>query len=91
MTDGRTGDLRFPATGDYSPSPSVKLTVVGGLIAGSRDPGLYPVAQGGGSFAGKLVSNRELAVGSVVEAAEVPPRDPPVTFNGHPYSYMEQR
>lgn len=86
-----TDRLRFSATGDYSPSPSVKLTVPGALIAGSRDAGLYPVAYGDGSFVGNLVSDRELAVVSVVEAAEVPPCDPPVTFNGYPYRYMEQR
>lgn len=84
-------DLRFAATADYRPSPPVRLTVTGGLLAGSRDAGLYPVADSAGSPVGNLVAGRELAAGAVVEAAEVPPRDPPVTFNGHRYHYMEQR
>lgn len=87
-------EVRFPKTGDFSPSPSIRLTVTGGRIAGDRDAGLYPVADACGAAVGNLVSDRKLVVGEVVEAAEVPPRpdprDPPVAFNGHPYHYMRQ-
>jgi hypothetical protein len=92
MTEGGEVDFRFAATGDYSPRPPVRLSVTGGLISGDRYAGfLYPVADGAGECVGNLVAGRELGIGEVVEAAEVPPRDPPVTFNGHPYHFMEQR
>jgi hypothetical protein len=92
MTEASVDVFRFAATGDYSPSPPVRLTITDGLIVGDRYAGfLYPVVDGAGEPVGNLVACRKLAIGEVVEAAEVPPRDPPVTFNGHPYRYMEQR
>jgi hypothetical protein len=84
-------DFTFAATGDYSPTPSVRLTVIGACITGSRHAGfLYPVADGAGRPLGNCVADRELPAGTVVEAAEVPPRNPPVTFNGVRYHYMQQ-
>lgn len=67
------------------------LTIIGRYIAGDRYAGfLYPVADGAGAPQGCLVAVRELSVGQVVQAAQVPPRDPPVMFNGHPYHFIEQ-
>jgi hypothetical protein len=43
------GEFRLPQTGDFSPSPSIRLTVTGGRIAGDRDAGLYPGADAGGA------------------------------------------
>lgn len=84
-------DLTFAATGDYSPTPTARLTVTGACITGSRHAGyLYPVADSAGQPVGNCVASKELAAGTVIDAAEVPPRDPPVTFNGVCYHYMQQ-
>lgn len=66
------------------------LTVVGDRISGDRNAGLYPVANQNGMPLGNLLTDRVLRLGAAVEAAEVPPRNPPVTFNGHNYHYMQQ-
>lgn len=69
--------------------PTITLTVAGTPIAGSPlSAYLYPMADQNGEPAGNLVTSQELRIGATVLTCEVPDRNPPVTFNGHPYHYM---